>query len=1719
METEFIETDYPDERAVVAPPLTKRIEALEFTDPHIPGEIKLDKAGKLLKNYIQYEGPVGSLIDEFNNWVTNKLIQQIQSQTLQLEEGEVTFDNLVLFRPRVATGTNTWDELSPTMARNSGYSYLSEIYIDLVLNKDQENEETLRNAFLGKLPVMLGSILDNLHGKSEQEKVNLGESIYDPYGYFIIKGTEKVILIQEQLRSNRFFIFNSSSKGNVVCKVTNNTLMGATNISMLQGKKSGALKMHLGFMGRRKPNSKIGNTMSVFQIYRMLGIDDPTEILKHIAQFTKPQYVKRMFVALQPTFVKLSKVGDDIEYISKKKGMGDQAYVVKKNSIMNDLINQLFPQVPADDIETKLDMLSIMTVRLLEYIIGVRELDDRDNWGNKQLISAGKSLERLFSSIWKELINRTQDQITSKKLHGLQSVKIEINSGFITDNFVESFTANNWGVQTSYLPKENITDILKRDSVLAVYSHLTKINTPTSRKAKSPKIRLVQMSQLGYISAGETPEGMQIGLVKNSAITNYISIERPESVVLEHISQFINVKKTEQTPNPFMLNGVFRGWVDGLGLRDYCVGLRRKLILFKDTLIIFDREGYLLINTDASRPTRPLLIVDTDGRLVIQKKNLYNVDFETLLREGCVEYIDAQEQEYIMLAQTMDEVDQRRRELSMATKHSQDASEKLEMLKSQLENFTGTPTELAALKETINDTEITKSQAEATLAELLKLPRYTHSELDPTAIESIAISIIPLPETNPGPRLTYQAGMGKQALGIYHSNHIGRFETTAKVLAYPSRPLFETQMNEVLGLNELPAGEMVILAITTYGGYSQEDAIIMSQGAIDRGLFRYVVYKTYKSVQKRTRDFTEEFARPEIRSNEPQDRYHAIDENGFPKLGSHVKEGQCVIGKIRKFVETGKVENASVFMEIKQEGVIDRVLISTNPEGNRVIKVKIRTVRKPVIGDKFSSRYSQKGTIGMILPDEDMPFTAEGVRPDCIINSHCFTKDTPICTYKGYSKRISDFSEEGGEKVWCFDKTNKYLTVSKSMGMEPKGKKKIMKVFLQDGRIIKCTPDHRFLTLQDGEYKWEEAQNTFGKRVVCGLEMPVDEPELDIGSDWELKTVEYTFNLKTPENREKSLAFARMLGYVLTDGCIYYKNDIKYKYASTVNLGHKIDAQAFQDDVFLITGKKPKFSLVKGTWNLRLPAPLSGSMGNLEGVQYGRRSSQEITWPEFILDEDCPKSVLREFIAGLCGGDGCAPHIIERPRDKAFYLIPGGFCTTCKEGYQDNLKIRMEQLCKLMEKLGVKTTRIDGPKKVRISENSYKPLDGIQRYDIRINLENNTIFANKIGFRYCIQKSCRLSAALTYWRYKERIIEQHSFVVKRTNEIYQSGKARQHTNKKSIKVSLEMAREELMKEDFVIHKHYSLSNVTDIHNRRNNKGWSAKTLTQFSYKKIQDVKQWFEEIGCLDWWTRETNKPEYIVKRGSMEVPTFNLKVIGLKYTEPEEVYDIGVYNHHNFLAHGSVVHNCIPSRMTVGKLIEIVTSKVAALQGERVNGTGFRKFDVQEFMRALKEYGYSNSGKERLYSGFTGKPLQAMIFTGPCYYQALRHHVADKIQMRARGGIRHLTRQPVGGRKRGGGQRIGEMERDAIISHGASAFLNERLCGVSDPYETVYCATCGTIAIANHMENKYVCRKCEDKVEFGTCTIPYVFKLMSQLLSAAHYDIKFTMKTDSTNP
>lgn len=1667
--------NFSTEKVVVPPPMVKKIEALEFTDPKIPGEIKIDTAGRLLKRYFAYEGQIGSLIDQYNNFITYTLSQHLFSRTLTLPTGVVTFENIQLNRPMIKSMQDRVTPLYPQQARNNGYSYTADMYVDMVLNKGSVNEERIDKAFLGKIPVMLGSELCWMSRLSEEERVRLGESINEAFGYFVIKGNEKIILTQEKLRANRIFVFSSNNKGDIVCKVTNNTIAGSTQITMARGKKSGAFKVHLGFLGRLGSTAanKLGRTISVFQIFRMLGVKDPKVMIDYVQLFTKKEYAKKIYVALQPSIVKLTKVGDDIEYVSKKKGLGDLPYEIRRTEIMKDLLAQLFPQVESNNTTVKLYMLSMMIARISEVFIGVRELDDRDNWGNKQLVTAGKSLELLFSSIWKEAIQNAQLEIEDKKLSGLKAVQRVLNPSFITDNFIESFTANNWGVQSSYLTKENITDILKRDSILSVYSHLTKINTPGSSKVKSSKIRMVQMSQLGYVDAAETPEGEMCclwstpvlmangdwkmirdiqegdvvvtvnrytmekvaspitkpftffssdkdkvmyrittadreiectgdhpfltqygwlpadklnptldmlcvykscendsrfvyqkirsitlsepaevcdfttlsenhsfiaagfvvhncGLTKNTAMTAYMSLDRPEAVVEELLDKYVADRPNAEQINPYIYNGVFKGWVNGKEMKEFAVALKRGLKLPKDTAIVLERDGYFNIYTDACRPTRPLMLVDKNGRLVIEKKNLWDTDFETLLREGCVEYVDAWEQENIMLAQSLDDVNFRKRDIEMAARAVNEAKSLVAKEKSGTAGY--------------KNAELTLSQAEMALKELVDIPVYTHSEMDPTAIFSIAVGVIPYPETNPGPRLTYQAGMGKQALGIYHSNHAARFDTTSKVLAYPSRPMFETQMNAVIGLDELPAGESVIIAFTTYTGFSQEDAIVMSQGAIDRGLFRSIVYKTYKSVRKaKTKSYHEEFARPEVEKGK-EDRYAAIGENGIPIVGSFVREGDCLIGKTRKNFATGKVENASSFVEVKQEGVVDRVLISTNADGEQVVKVKIRQVRKPTIGGKYA----------------------------------CYTPDHEVLTLNRSWIPIGSLTLDDKVATLVPDPNGDRLVYQKPTALQNFDFEGQM-YHIQSQQIDLCvTKNHRmYVKPRDRQiYTIKTADEIYGKRVNYKRDAvyapPLRVDFLDIPA-YNNNQVRMTIPIRP---------FCVVFGIFIAEGWV----------STGTRFPNRID----------IAGNKP-----------RVQVALLGALNEL-GWQYSNGANDD----KIYIWENQVGEYLRQFSVGAVNK----------------FLPP--WCFTLS---QNNSRVLLEALM-----CG------DGYKSIQTGSYTYYTSSERLAKDV-------TQLALHAG--WSANSKIRTEAGTE--------VEYENRTIKTTHDAYAIPiiRAKNNPQVNHGKVNKQGGQvEEYIDYQGPIHCCTVPSGI--IYVRRNGKPvWSGNSR--------------YAQKGTIGMILPEEDMP------------------FSANGVRPDILID----------------PLCMPSRMTIGKMIEIVASKVAAFSGERVNATAFRKFEVQEFMRNLKQYGYSGTGSEKLYSGYTGKPFTAQTFIGPCYYQKLRHEVEDKIQMRARGGVSQLTHQPVEGRKRGGGLRIGEMERDAIISHGASAFLRERLCLVSDAYETVYCSTCGTMAIGNVAEDTYVCRECEDQAVFGKCTVPYAYKLLTQLLLGAGISTKFTMK------
>ena len=287
--------------------------------------------------------------------------------------------------------------------------------------------------------------------------------------------------------------------------------------------------------------------------------------------------------------------------------------------------------------------------------------------------------------------------------------------------------------------------------------------------------------------------------------------------------------------------------------------------------------------------------------------------------------------------------------------------------------------------------------------------KYTHCEIHPSTIFGILASCIPFPEHNQSPRNTYQCAMGKQAMGVYVTNFNNRMDKTSYVLNYPHRPLVDTRIMNLIKLNEIPSGIPVIVAIMTYTGYNQEDSIMFNQGSINRGLFQATIYHTEKDEDKKLHGDDEVRCKPDKNKTKSTKfgNYNKLNTKGVIPENTLLENRDVIIGKIIPIKENRndhtkviKYEDDSKVYRTNEQCYVDKNYIDRNGDGYSFCKVRIRTVRQPVIGDKFSSRHGQKGTIGNIIPEKDMPFTESGIKPDIIINPHAIPSRMTIAQLK-----------------------------------------------------------------------------------------------------------------------------------------------------------------------------------------------------------------------------------------------------------------------------------------------------------------------------------------------------------------------------------------------------------------------------------------------------------------------------------------------------------------------------------------------------------------------------------------------------------------------------------------------------------------------------------------------------------------------------------------------
>ena len=457
----------------------------------------------------------------------------------------------------------------------------------------------------------------------------------------------------------------------------------------------------------------------------------------------------------------------------------------------------------------------------------------------------------------------------------------------------------------------------------------------------------------------ETPEGQSVGVVKNLSLMTHITTHSNSLPLYEYIMPEI-ISINDQTITSLELYDKVKVFINGtwVGITEDPQGLylmlkekKYKGIINIYTSIVFNySKKEIRVCNDSGRLTRPLLRVK-DNNILITKSiinKLMKLELKWdhllvsgLLNESIIEYIDSDEQNNAMIA----------------TK----------------------PRDLLQLKNNL-------------------LYKYTHCEIHPSSMFGILASCIPFPEHNQSPRNTYQSAQGKQAMGVYVTNFDNRMDKTAYVLTYPTRPFVDTRAMNILKINNIPSGINVIVAIMTHSGYNQEDSLLFNKGSIDRGLFVTTIYHTEKDEDKQKINGDEEIrCKPDPSKTKGMKfgNYNKVNSRGVIPENTLVENRDIIISKVIPIKENRndptkviKYEDQSRIHRTNEETYVDKNYIDRNGEGYNFAKVRLRTFRKPVIGDKFSSRHGQKGTIGNIIPEEDMPFTSSGVRPDIIINPH-----------------------------------------------------------------------------------------------------------------------------------------------------------------------------------------------------------------------------------------------------------------------------------------------------------------------------------------------------------------------------------------------------------------------------------------------------------------------------------------------------------------------------------------------------------------------------------------------------------------------------------------------------------------------------------------------------------------------------------------------------------
>jgi DNA-directed RNA polymerase subunit B len=937
----------------------------------------------IINDVLRKEGVARQHLNSYNEFM-EKGLQSIIDEVAEIEietseyPYKIKLGKIKLQQPRIMELDGSITHVAPMEARLRNLTYASPIMLECSIVEDGKILES-RFIHIGDMPVMVKSNACILHNMPEHKLVELAEDPRDPGGYFVINGSERVIVGLEDLSYNKIIVDVEETTGTLLYKAkVYSSIVGYRAKLELIMRPDGSIVAKI-------PGSPVD--VPLITLVRALGLETDRDIANGVSLNIIIQD------ELEPSFEKSSDVltsRDAIIYISKRiaPGMLEEFQIKRAETLLDWGLLPHLGKNP-DNRHEKALFLGEAASKLIELKLGWIDTDDKDHYGNKVIKFAGQMLADLFRTAFRNLIRDMKYQLErSGQKRGINAVAAAVRPGIISDKLNNAIATGNWG-----RGRVGVTQLLDRTNYMSTISHLRRIQSPLSRSQPNFEARDLHATHFGRICPAETPEGSNCGLVKNLALSAIISVSVSSAEIVEKLFE-LGVEHVDEANENLkrigarvFVDGQLVGYVeDGAHLAHTLRTMRRSgkihphVGVYLYSSLNDNATKRLYVSCNSGRVLRPLVIVREGRPLIteeiiekIQKKFLSWTD---LLHTGILELVDANEEENCYVAISPDVIEQ----------------------------------------------------------------THTHLEVFPSSILGVGASIIPYPEHNQSPRNTYESAMAKQSLGFSTPLMNASTYVRQHLMLYPQTPMVSTKAINLLGLDDRPTGQNAIVAVLPYEGYNIEDAVVFNKSAVDRGFGRTFFYRVYEAEAKQypggmKDNFELPSSEENIRGYRGEKAYRLLEQDGAIMHEAVVVGGDILIGRTspprfmeeyREFEVKGPYRrDTSIGVRPSENGVVDTVIMTQSVEGGKMFKIRVRDMRIPEIGDKFASRHGQKGVIGMLVNQEDLPYSENGIIPDVMINPHAFPSRMTVGQFletlggkaAALRGRIVDGSAFLGEKI------------------------------------------------------------------------------------------------------------------------------------------------------------------------------------------------------------------------------------------------------------------------------------------------------------------------------------------------------------------------------------------------------------------------------------------------------------------------------------------------------------------------------------------------------------------------------------------------------------------------------------------------------------------------------------------------------------------------------